>query len=622
MCSSQRENMKEYDPGKITSYCRKEAGLLAAVSVTGVLYNVGMAAGPWFEGQLVQRLVEILGGQKEAAAMAGLAIAYLAVIAFVQFMRFLKRLYVRKFANRTAQAMRRTVYRSVLVGNLSSEDAGSLMTRAISDADDCAEGLRKFITEIFDTGVVIVVYISMLFSYDWRLTLIVLLFPPIAYALANFLKKPVVNAVHAAKSAGDEMRARGLDRVSNAVTYRIYGAEGIQTAEYDKALGRYEQAKIRSGILTNATQPVYYLISSVGFIVIILLGGRNVLGTGWTAWDIAAFSAYFACFGKLAKKSSHAANLFNAVQKAEVSWKRIEPYMHESPLPAEKKAASGELSVSGLTVGFEEGKPLFSDISFSAKPGQIVGITGPVACGKTTLARCFLGEIPYEGSIRIADIALSDLLAAGEDAVSFSGHEPELIDASLADNIALKTELPSDSAASSSTAVSESSADSLSRVLGAADFSAEVEAMPDGVKTVVGSGGGRLSGGQQARLSLARALYHERPVIVLDDPFSAVDAETEGHILNALKTDFPDSIILLISHRLRYFPELDQVLYMENGKAEVGTHEELMQRSPGYRKMYGLQAEGNGETESAASDDSEEPAFQPVRAGEEAGHEE
>ncbi|MEE3481256.1 MAG: ABC transporter ATP-binding protein [Lachnospiraceae bacterium] len=614
--------MKEYDPGKITSYCRKEAGLLAAVSVTGVLYNVGMAAGPWFEGQLVQRLVEILGGQKEAAAMAGLAIAYLAVIAFVQFMRFLKRLYVRKFANRTAQAMRRTVYRSVLVGNLSSEDAGSLMTRAISDADDCAEGLRKFITEIFDTGVVIVVYISMLFSYDWRLTLIVLLFPPIAYALANFLKKPVVNAVHAAKSAGDEMRARGLDRVSNAVTYRIYGAEGIQTAEYDKALGRYEQAKIRSGILTNATQPVYYLISSVGFIVIILLGGRNVLGTGWTAWDIAAFSAYFACFGKLAKKSSHAANLFNAVQKAEVSWKRIEPYMHESPLPAEKKAASGELSVSGLTVGFEEGKPLFSDISFSAKPGQIVGITGPVACGKTTLARCFLGEIPYEGSIRIADIALSDLLAAGEDAVSFSGHEPELIDASLADNIALKTELPSDSAASSSTAVSESSADSLSRVLGAADFSAEVEAMPDGVKTVVGSGGGRLSGGQQARLSLARALYHERPVIVLDDPFSAVDAETEGHILNALKTDFPDSIILLISHRLRYFPELDQVLYMENGKAEVGTHEELMQRSPGYRKMYGLQAEGNGETESAASDDSEEPAFQPVRAGEEAGHEE
>lgn len=614
--------MKKYDPGKITSYCRKEAGLLAAVSVTGVLYNVGMAAGPWFEGQLVQRLVEILSGQKEAAAMAGLSIAYLAVIAFVQFMRFLKRLYVRKFANRTAQAMRRTVYRSVLVGNLSSADAGSLMTRAISDADDCAEGLRKFITEIFDTGVVIVVYISMLIFYDWRLTLIVLLFPPIAYALANFLKKPVVNAVHAAKSAGDEMRARGLDRVSNAVTYRIYGAEGIQTGEYDKALGRYEQAKIRSGILTNATQPVYYLISSIGFIVIIFLGGRNVLGTGWTAWDIAAFSAYFACFGKLAKKSSHAANLFNAVQKAEVSWKRIEPYMHESPLPVEKRASSGELSVSGLTVSFEEGKPLFSDISFSAKPGQIVGITGPVACGKTTLGRCLLGEIPYEGSICIAGMELSDLLAAGEDAVSFSGHEPELIDASIADNIALKTELPAAGVRPSSSAVTKPAADSLSRVLAAADFSAEVETMPDGVKTVVGSGGGRLSGGQQARLSLARALYHERPVIVLDDPFSAVDAETEGHIFNALKTDFPDSIILLISHRLRYFPELDQVLYMENGKAEVGTHEELMQRSPGYRKMYGLQAEENGEAESAASDDSEEPAFQPVRAGEEAGHEE
>ncbi len=606
---------KAYDPGKLTSYCKKEAGLLTAVSITGVLYNVGMAAGPWFEGQLVQRLVEILGGQKEAAAMTGLALTYLCVIAFVQFMRFLKRLYVRKFANRTAQAMRRTVYRSVLVGSstatakhtadaasgtlhaaramvdrvsesvqakgekekASETDAGSLMTRAIADADDCAEGLRKFITEIFDTGVVIVVYMAMLFSYDWRLTLLVLLFPPIAYALANYLKKYVVSAVHAAKDAGDKMRARGLDRVSNAVTYRIYGAEAIQTAEYDKALGRYEQAKIRSGILNNATQPIYYLISSIGFIVIIFLGGRNVLGTGWTAWDIAAFSAYFACFGKLAKKSSHAANLFNAIQKAEVSWKRILPYMHESDLPVEKKVPSGALSVSGLTFGFEADKPLFSDVTFSAEPGQIVGITGPVACGKTTFARCFLGEIPYEGSIRIADGELSDIKAAGGDAVSFTGHSPDLLDSSIENNIALGDSRP------------------VGHVLSMADFTEEAAAMPEGVQTVVGSGGGRLSGGQAARISLARALYHERPVIVLDDPFSAVDAETEGHILNALKTDCPDSIILLISHRLRYFPDLDLVLYLEDGKAAVGTHEELMQTSPGYRKMYELQEDGHEE---------------------------
>ena len=128
-----------------------------------------------------------------------------------------------------------------------------------------------------------------------------------------------------------------------------------------------------------------------------------------------------------------------------------------------------------------------------------------------------------------------------------------------------------------------------------ADFTEEAAAMPEGVQTVVGSGGGRLSGGQAARISLARALYHERPVIVLDDPFSAVDAETEGHILNALKTDCPDSIILLISHRLRYFPDLDLVLYLEDGKAAFGTHEELMQTSSGYRKMYELQEDGHEE---------------------------
>ncbi len=603
--------MKSFNPSKLSSYCRAEAGLLTAVSVTGVLYNVGMAAGPWFEGQLVQRLVEILGGQKKAASMIGLAAAYLSVIAFVQIMRFLKRLYVRKFANRTAQRMRRTVYRSLLAYNFSDADAGSIMTRAISDADDCAEGLRKFITEIFDTGVVLAVYMVMLFVYDWRLTLLVLLFPPVAYALANLLKKQVTGSVSAAKEAGDTMRSRGLDRVTNAVTYRIYGAEAIQNREYDRTLSRYEKAKIRAGIFTNATQPIYYLISSLGFFIIIWLGGRNVLGAGWTQWDIAAFSAYFACFGKLAKKSSHAANLFNAVQKAEVSWKRILPYMHEADLPEEIPAAPGPLQVSGLSVMWEDGTPLFSDVNFSAEPGQIVGITGPVACGKTTLGRCFLGEIPYGGTIRVAGRDLRDIFADGGDAVSFSGHDAELIDASLEDNITLRTarspgdggssafvslnavrpdaDVASDELSVSADATGESVPAGLSAALAAADLSAEAAAMPEGTRTAVGSGGSRLSGGQQARVSLARALYHRRPLIILDDPFSSVDAETEGHIVNALRSDFPDSIILLISHRLRYFPELFTVVYLENGRASVGSHDELMEKCTGYRKMVELQ---------------------------------
>lgn len=117
----------------------------------------------------------------------------------------------------------------------------------------------------------------------------------------------------------------------------------------------------------------------------------------------------------------------------------------------------------------------------------------------------------------------------------------------------------------------------------------EVAAMTKGLETRVGTGGVRLSGGQAQRLALARTLAHQRPLLILDDPFSALDRTTETEIFAHLRRLAADSVVILISHRLYLFPELDRVIWLENGEAKVGTHEELVGNTPDYAAQFDAQ---------------------------------
>ena len=110
--------------------------------------------------------------------------------------------------------------------------------------------------------------------------------------------------------------------------------------------------------------------------------------------------------------------------------------------------------------------------------------------------------------------------------------------------------------------------------------------MENGVDTLIGNGGVRLSGGQAQRIALARTLCHKKPVLVLDDPFSALDISTEKKIYNNLCDIAKNNIVIIMTHRLYMFPKMDKVIWMDNGKAIVGTHEEIMLQCPQYRKLY------------------------------------
>ncbi len=551
--------------------------MLFLIAIGGIGFNGGMIAGPYFEGRLAQCLYDCIQGRAGSRDMLKLAGVYLAVILFVQLMRTVKRLYGARLRNDLCRSMRHMLYNGIV--HMTREEAahestGAIMTKAVADVDASAGGMQQVTTEIFDTGVLLGSYLFMLFAYDWRLTLLVCLFLVPAYVIALSLKGPITRINEKYKQTAGRLNQETMDRVNNAVTYRVYGREGERDASYENILTEYERNAVRSNLWGNATGPVYNTIAMSGVLFIIWFGGKNVLGTGWTSWDIGVFATYVSCFTKFAQKVSMSARMFNNMQRALVSWRRIKPLFREYvelPLPAKEETVAC-VSAKDAAVHYPGYEPVLQGITFEARKGQVIGVTGAIACGKTALAKTFIGDAAYEGSICLDGRELKDMDDVEKSGlIAYMGHEPELMSDSVRENILLGE--------------NRDPAPYLKMV----HMDGEVGLMPQGEDTYVGSGGQQLSGGQQDRISLARTLCHSRNIMVLDDPFSAVDQKTEREIFGELRRLSRDRIVILLSHRLALFPETDGVLFLHDGTGTFGTHGQLLKENPEYAALYRTQ---------------------------------
>ena len=551
----------------IWNYILKEKKYLFLITITGLIYNVGLLAGPYFEGQLAGCLVDISKNLKTANSMIQLSVIYVCVILLVQFARYLKRYFVRKFGNDINRNLKMDVYKHFVYDTSNNENAGSIMTKAISDADACSEGIRKFTTEIFDTGIALISYIMMLVLYDAKLTCFVIIFQVISYLIANKLGPVVAKNASNAKKSAERLNASTLDRLHLAITYRIYGEESNMHEVYEKDLQDYENKTVRSNILETSLKPLYEIISMTGIVFIIYFGSKRVVNN---LWDIAIFTTYISCFTKMAVKSSKAAKLFNAVQKAKVSWDRIYPIIdNDHEVKNRKPLDVNTLEVCNLSYAYDD-QVIFSNVSFQAKKGDIIGITGEIASGKSTLGKVFLENSHYQGKILVNGKPLKDI-EKDYAVTSYMGHNLELFDDTIENNIEFGKE------------------GNILPVLDIVSMKEEVENFSDGIYTKLKEGGIKLSGGQQSRIALARTLYHARGIIVLDDPFSACDKNTEKEIYENIRKEYKDSIIFLISHRLSLFDQMDQILFIDNQSVEAGTHLELLKNNDKYKHLYFLQ---------------------------------
>ncbi|MPM44639.1 putative multidrug resistance ABC transporter ATP-binding/permease protein YheI [bioreactor metagenome] len=506
-----------------------------------------------------------------------LATLYAILIGITQLFRYFKRFYIRRFANSTSSTMRLMIYNSIMsksTSELDNENTGNLMTRVISDVDLCVEGMRKVTTEVFDTGVLMISYLVSMLFYDVKITILSIIFVPVAMVIAEKLKSVIYKYSREYRKKSSDIADVTYDIIENSMLYRVTGMEVKNRARYNEELEDLQNKAIKASILENSMQPIYNVIAMVGIIMVIYLGGTKVIRGGWT---VGSFSTYIAMFTAMATKASKAAKLFNSVQKSQISWKRIKPYLSDYKTKDSSSSVDNRdtmLLVEGLSFSYGEGREnIIENISFEAKRGEIIGITGSIASGKSTLGLSLLGLYPYLGSIKVDGRELKDYSEyERSQMISYLGHKPQLLSDSIYNNITM------------------GSRKEITPVLKDVCFNTDLYAMPKGQDTLVGNSGIKLSGGQQARIALARALINKNKIMILDDPFSAVDMKTEEKIIENLRNNYKDSLIILISHRLAIFNRINKIILLKNDTtADMGTHEELMKKSDVYATIYNLQ---------------------------------
>jgi ABC-type multidrug transport system fused ATPase/permease subunit len=571
------------EPKKLTSYWLSEWPLCLAIAFTGLLYNAGMLVSPYFEGRLVDA---IEGGSSYSDVVILLGIFILSM-ALVLTARALKRYTVRRFANNTSTSMRRILENNLLRRPLGDHDVGTALSKLIGDVDLVVEGMRKLTTELFDTVLMFVFYIAYLLLFDWAMTLYALIPVFLAVLLSFLMRHAIYKANAEARKCAGKLSQFTYDAFDNAMTYRLYGRDEDHEKEYDALLKEYEKKNVRAAILTDTMVPLANLVALLGLIPIFLIApSKIVLSSPLSAsipnvllpnWTLGALTSYLTTFVLMASKASKTAKLFGSIEKGLASWKRIKPLIQPyEPYPeAVVVAQDSELILKDFSLSLD-GKKLIGPLNLRAKKGEIIGLTGQVASGKSAFLKALMGVLPYEGSAILFGKELRDYTPEERaGTILLMPHQNELFTSTIEENIAYEGK------------------ESVLPYLEDVSFTEDLKAMPLLEKTMVGNEGLKLSGGQQERLALARSLYHAKSLLLLDDPFASVDPKTEGAILSSLRERTKDSLVILVSHRLGAFKDLDQVVVFRPEKSpEVGSEKELLKSSVTYQSLYAHQKKG------------------------------
>ena len=551
----------------------------------------------------VETMVEQIGGigyLKAHVWIIGLLIAVLALASAV--CRYMNTYYNSKGAERFVKNMRNSLFSHIQRLPFSwhmKNQTGDIIQRCTSDVDMIKNFVSEQMTAVFRIVMMIVLSLWFMAAMNPKLTLVAACFVPVVVAYSTIFHSKIRDRFTQCDENEGVLSTIAQENLTGIRVVRAFGREKFEKDRFEKQNNIYTDEWMKLCTVLSLFWGTGDLVSGLQIMLIVVLGSVFCVKGEMTAGEFIAFVSYNTM---LIWPVRSLGRTISEMSKASVSVERIR-YIMNSEAEQDKPGAvtpdlNGDIEFQNVTFGYGD-IPVLSDVSFTIPKGTTFGILGGTGSGKSTLMHLMnrLYDLPPEnGRITIGGVDIADMKGQWvREHIGMVLQEPFLFSRTIAENIGITGENMSLSEIREAAAI--------------ACVDKSVMEFTKGYDTVVGERGVTLSGGQKQRTAIARMLVQKTPIMVFDDSLSAVDAQTDAMIRQALKEKLTDSTVVLIAHRVTTLMQADQIMVLDKGRiAEIGSHAELMEKGGIYRKIYDMQMTIEDDCRQMGADHEENPA--------------
>ncbi|GIU86422.1 MAG: ABC transporter ATP-binding protein [Acidimicrobiia bacterium] len=583
---------------RVLRYVRPYRMLLAAFVAT----VIGAAAATAVPPLLFRSLLDDAVPDRDRALVAWLAAGAVALAFANAILSLLQRWFSARIGEGLIFDLRVELFDHVQrmpIAFFTRAQTGALQTRLNNDVVGAQQAVTSTLGTVVSNAISLVVTLSVMLALEWRLTVLTLLVLPAFLWPARRLGPRLQALTRQSMQLNAEMNTLTAERfnVAGALVAKLFGRPAREREEFARRAGAVRDIGVRTAMYSRVLFVALGLVAAVGTAVVYWIGGNLAVSGTLTTGTVAAFVLYV---GQMYQPLAQLTNARVEVLTALVSFERVFEVLDLPPAIADRPGATElvaprghveldrvwfrhppgdrvslpSLEAPGAARGPEPGDWVLRDVSFTVEPGRTVALVGPSGAGKTTIAMLVarIHEV-VEGSVRIDGVDVRDLtLESLHDAVGVVAQDPHLFHDTIRANLRYARPDATDA--------------DLEAALRRAHLWDLVSSLPDGLDTVVGERGYRMSGGEKQRLAIARLLLKDPAVVILDEATSHLDTESELAIQRALDEALRGRTAIVIAHRLSTIVGADRILVVDGGRiVESGTHAELLARNGLYAEL-------------------------------------
>ena len=458
---------------------------------------------------------------------------------------------------------------------------GDIIQRCTSDVDVVRNFVTNQLMEVFRIIFLIVFYMVIMFSMNVKISLIAVSFFPIVILYSGYFFSKIAQHFQEADEAEGILSSVVQENLTGVRVVRAFGRESFERKRFDEKNERFAGLWIYLGKFLSLYWSIGDLITGIQILTVICMGVLFTVDGNLTVGEFIAFVSYNS---SMAWPVRSLGRIISEMSKAGVSIDRIAYILDEKEEEdrpgVTKPAINKDIVFDKVNFKYEEGVAVLKDVSFTVPAGKTFAILGNTGSGKSTLVHLLnrLYDLPDGcGKITIGGVDIRDIDRQYlRSQIGMVLQEPFLYSGSIKENVGITME--------------SSAFDDIREACEIACVDSAIDSFTDGYETIVGERGVTLSGGQKQRVAIARMLVEHTPVMIFDDSLSAVDAQTDAMIREALKKRMAGTTVILIAHRITTLMQADCIMVLEDGAvAEMGSHEQLMEHHGIYRRIYDIQ---------------------------------